>query len=160
MLVSPADLVAVAKATITECSVTEVEQCLNSDTLLIDIREPAEYQKAHIPGAVHLPRGIARIRDPQAGRCRQIQPEPGQCRPANCPLLWHRGPIRAGGTVPGVHGIQKGELHGGRPRCLGGRPFATRISGLMAARFESQFTGILCSALFALSALCCGCGPV
>jgi rhodanese-related sulfurtransferase len=58
MLVSPADLVAVAKATITECSVTEVEQCLNSDTLLIDIREPAEYQKAHIPGAVHLPRGM------------------------------------------------------------------------------------------------------
>jgi rhodanese-related sulfurtransferase len=25
---------------------------------LIDIREPAEYQKAHIPGAVHLPRGM------------------------------------------------------------------------------------------------------
>jgi rhodanese-related sulfurtransferase len=58
MLVSPADLVAVAKATITECSVTEIEQCLNSDTLLIDIREPVEYQKARIPGALHAPRGM------------------------------------------------------------------------------------------------------
>jgi len=58
MLVSPAELVAVAKATIKECSVTEVEQCLNSDTLLLDIREPAEFQKGHIPGAVLLPRGL------------------------------------------------------------------------------------------------------
>ena len=58
MLVSPADLVAVAKATITECSVTEVERCLDSATLLIDIREPAEYAKGHIPGAVPLARGM------------------------------------------------------------------------------------------------------
>ena len=58
MLVSPADIVAVAKATITECSVTEVERCINSDTLLIDIREPAEFQKGHITGATHLPRGL------------------------------------------------------------------------------------------------------
>jgi len=58
MLVSPAELVAVAKATITESSVSEVEQCLGSDTLLIDIREPAEFQKGRIPGAIHLPRGM------------------------------------------------------------------------------------------------------
>lgn len=58
MLISPADLVAVAKATITECSVTEAEHCINSDTLLIDIREPAEFQKGHIPGAYLLPRGM------------------------------------------------------------------------------------------------------
>jgi len=58
MLVSPAQLVAVAKATITECAVTEVEQCPNSETLLIDLREPAEFQKGHIPGATLLPRGL------------------------------------------------------------------------------------------------------
>ncbi len=57
LLISPADLVAVAKATITECSVKEVERCLDSVTLLIDIREPAEFQKGHIPGAILLPRG-------------------------------------------------------------------------------------------------------
>ena len=48
MPVSPAELVAVAKATITECSVTEIGECLGQDTLLIDIREPAEYQRGHI----------------------------------------------------------------------------------------------------------------
>ena len=58
MLVSPADIVARAKATIKECSVTDVDQCLTSDTLLIDIRELAEYQKGHIPGAVLAPRGL------------------------------------------------------------------------------------------------------
>jgi rhodanese-related sulfurtransferase len=58
MLVSPADLVAVAKATITEHSVTDVERSLNADTLLIDIREPAEFQIGHIPGAILLPRGM------------------------------------------------------------------------------------------------------
>lgn len=58
MLVSPADLVARAKATIKECTVSDVQDCLSEDTLLIDIREPAEYQRGHIPGAVLLPRGL------------------------------------------------------------------------------------------------------
>lgn len=58
MLISPADIVATAKATISECSVTDVHECLTSDTLLIDIREPAEYLNGRIPGAVHVPRGL------------------------------------------------------------------------------------------------------
>lgn len=58
MLVSPADMVARAKATIKECSVTKVHQCLTSDTLLIDIRELAEFRKGHIPGALLAPRGL------------------------------------------------------------------------------------------------------
>lgn len=58
MLVSPADVVARAKATIKECAVTEVHQCLDLETLLIDIRELAEYQKGHIPGAIFAPRGL------------------------------------------------------------------------------------------------------
>lgn len=58
MLVSPAELVGVAKATITECSVQDVEHCMGENPVLIDIREPDEYRKCHIPGAVHLPRGM------------------------------------------------------------------------------------------------------
>jgi rhodanese-related sulfurtransferase len=58
MLVSPADLVARAKATIKECSVTELHDCLTQDTLIVDIREPAEFQRGHLPGAVLLPRGL------------------------------------------------------------------------------------------------------
>lgn len=58
LLVPPANIVARAKATIKECTVSEIKDCLDSDTLLIDIREPAEFQKGHIPGALHLPRGL------------------------------------------------------------------------------------------------------
>lgn len=58
MLVNPSDLVAQAKATIKECSVSDAHECLDSHTLLIDIREPAEFHRGHIPGALHLPRGL------------------------------------------------------------------------------------------------------
>jgi rhodanese-related sulfurtransferase len=58
MLVNPSDIVAQAKATIKECSVTDVNDCLGADTIFIDIREPAEFQRGHIPGAVLLPRGL------------------------------------------------------------------------------------------------------
>lgn len=58
MLVSPAEVVARAKATIKECTVTQARQFLTPDVLLVDIREPAEFQRGHIPGAVLSPRGL------------------------------------------------------------------------------------------------------
>ena len=58
MLVSPADFVAKAKATIHECSVLDVRDCATADTLIIDIRELAEHQRGRIPGSVLLPRGL------------------------------------------------------------------------------------------------------
>ena len=58
MLVSPADVVAKAKATIKECTVSDVTDCLNSDTVFIDIRELQEYVRGHIPGAIHVTRGL------------------------------------------------------------------------------------------------------
>ena len=58
MLVPPANLVARAKATIKECSVTEVSDCFRTETLVIDIREADEFARGHIPGAVHVPRGL------------------------------------------------------------------------------------------------------
>lgn len=58
MLISPADMVARAKATIKECTVSEAQQCIDSETLLIDIREAEEYRKGHVPGAVLAPRGL------------------------------------------------------------------------------------------------------
>lgn len=58
MLVSPAELVGRVKATIRECSVMEARDCAPTHSLVIDIRELAEFQRGHIPGAVHLPRGL------------------------------------------------------------------------------------------------------
>lgn len=58
MLVSPADVVARAKATIRECTVSEAKLFLTPQTLLIDIREEEEFRRGHIPGAVFSPRGL------------------------------------------------------------------------------------------------------
>jgi rhodanese-related sulfurtransferase len=58
MLVTPSEVVAKVKATIKECSVRDVHSCLTAATVLIDIREPAEFQRGHIPGAVLIPRGL------------------------------------------------------------------------------------------------------
>ncbi|MDJ0710521.1 MAG: rhodanese-like domain-containing protein [Woeseiaceae bacterium] len=58
MLVSPPDFVAKAKATIKECTVSQAQDCIGSGTILIDIREPAEYAQGHIPGSIHVPRGM------------------------------------------------------------------------------------------------------
>lgn len=54
------DMVAKAKETISEVSVPELAQSLDQgkDIVLIDIREPAEFEQGHLPGAVNIPRGV------------------------------------------------------------------------------------------------------
>lgn len=58
MTVTANDLVARARAQITEVA----PQALDPDTLaglaVIDVREPGEYAQGHLPGAVNLPRGV------------------------------------------------------------------------------------------------------
>ena len=58
MLVMPPEVVAKAKATIKECSVSDVHTARGPATVLIDVREPAEYQRGHIAGAIPIPRGM------------------------------------------------------------------------------------------------------
>ena len=58
MQVNPSELVARAKATIHECSVADAHGCVDSDTILIDIRELDEFRRGYIPGAILLPRGL------------------------------------------------------------------------------------------------------
>jgi rhodanese-related sulfurtransferase len=57
MLISPKDLIAIARSTISECSLDEVQKHLGADALLIDVRETAEFLKGYIRGATHIPRG-------------------------------------------------------------------------------------------------------
>jgi len=60
MTMSLGDFVAQARSRINEITADEVGVFLeNHETvLLIDVREPAEYAKGHIPGALLVPRGI------------------------------------------------------------------------------------------------------
>jgi rhodanese-related sulfurtransferase len=53
-------LVAQAKAVIKEVSINELNAALTADaeTVLVDVREPAEFAQQHITGAVNYPRGV------------------------------------------------------------------------------------------------------
>lgn len=53
-------LVAEAKAAIQEVSIADLAAALkqNSETVLVDVREPAEYSQQHIAGSVNYPRGV------------------------------------------------------------------------------------------------------
>ncbi|MGB5334706.1 MAG: rhodanese-like domain-containing protein, partial [Woeseiaceae bacterium] len=41
-----------------ECTVSEAKKVLTPSTLLIDIREPEEFRRGHLPGSVLSPRGL------------------------------------------------------------------------------------------------------
>ena len=57
-------LVAEAKAAIKEVSINDLHNALNHDpeTILIDVREPAEFSQHHIVGAVNYPRGVLEMK--------------------------------------------------------------------------------------------------
>jgi 3-mercaptopyruvate sulfurtransferase SseA len=57
---TPAQLVQGAKAAIKEVDVHEAKKMLDSEEKIIflDIRDPSEYEKEHIPGAIHMSRGL------------------------------------------------------------------------------------------------------
>ena len=53
------DLINEAKARISEVTAADVEALLaqGQRAVLLDVREPNEYNLGHLPGAIHLPRG-------------------------------------------------------------------------------------------------------
>jgi len=52
------DLVMAAKQQIIEVSLNDAEKSILAASVLIDVREPGEYQQGHIAGAVNIPRGM------------------------------------------------------------------------------------------------------
>lgn len=52
------DLVMAAKESITEVSVEHADEAIRAADLLVDVREPDEYQSGHLSGAVNIPRGL------------------------------------------------------------------------------------------------------
>jgi rhodanese-related sulfurtransferase len=52
------DLVAAAKATVKEITPDQAEQAIRDADVLLDVREDQEYASGHIPGAVHMSRGM------------------------------------------------------------------------------------------------------
>lgn len=58
MSLTAQDLVAFAKAAITEIDAERLLQLQASEVPVVDVREPAEYAAGHVPGAVNIPRGV------------------------------------------------------------------------------------------------------
>jgi rhodanese-related sulfurtransferase len=54
------DLVSEAKSRIQECSVEQVyqRQTAQESFYLVDVREESEWQTGHLPGAIHISKGI------------------------------------------------------------------------------------------------------
>jgi rhodanese-related sulfurtransferase len=53
------DMVAAANAAVETISVDEAEKLVGQgDVQFVDVREPAEWEKGHVPGAVHVVRGL------------------------------------------------------------------------------------------------------
>ena len=52
------DLVAAAKAAITEIPAEQAREAVRTADVVLDVREESEYAAGHIPGAVHASRGM------------------------------------------------------------------------------------------------------
>ena len=69
MPMSLGDLVAEARSRIQEIAPDELDNLIedNEAVLIVDIREPAEFETGHIPGAILIPRGtLERAADPKS----------------------------------------------------------------------------------------------
>ncbi|MCF7967146.1 rhodanese-like domain-containing protein [Methylobacter sp. Wu8] len=57
MTLTAMDLVAQAKQHIVEIDIDDAKKALGA-SLVMDVREPAEYTAGHLPGAFNIPRGV------------------------------------------------------------------------------------------------------
>ena len=100
-------LVQEAKQVVKECNVQDVKGRLDRGESfhLVDVREDREWEASHLPGAIHLGKGIIE-RDVE-----KTIPDSG--RP-DCPLLRRRLPLGPGGQEPAGHGLHQRDLDGWR----------------------------------------------
>lgn len=62
MALTKDDLLAEARASVVPVSCNEAEQMLAAGCVVLDVREPAEFDMGHLPGAVNVPRGVLEFR--------------------------------------------------------------------------------------------------
>jgi len=56
------DFVAEAKASVAEVSTEDVAALPYGSVLLLDVREPGEFQAGFLPGAINVPRGMLEVK--------------------------------------------------------------------------------------------------
>ncbi len=57
---TPEQLVDKARAQVTSVSIHDVKKMLDTEenVIILDVRDKEEYEKGHIPGAIHISRGL------------------------------------------------------------------------------------------------------
>ena len=75
VLTPPGTLVTEARSDIVEVDVAALGDL--SDTVIVDVREPAEFESGHIPGAINIPRGLLEFRIGGAAAGPDGAPDPG-----------------------------------------------------------------------------------
>ena len=88
MLVTPAELVAAAKASITETTVTDFRHEDPGAGILIDLRDLHEYASGHLPGAICSPRGLLEFKIHDLVKLEAPEPE---CAPEETPIMLYCG---------------------------------------------------------------------
>ena len=58
MALSKEDLLAAARASVNPVDGTQAEALLADGAVVLDVREPSEFDMGHLPGAVNVPRGL------------------------------------------------------------------------------------------------------
>jgi len=56
------DFVAEAKVKVAEVSTEDVASMPGGSVLLLDVREPGEFQTGYLPGALNIPRGVLEVK--------------------------------------------------------------------------------------------------
>ena len=56
------DFLAEAAASINPVACNEAEDLLKEGVTVLDVREPAEFEVGHLPGAINVPRGVLEFR--------------------------------------------------------------------------------------------------
>ncbi|WP_221797632.1 rhodanese-like domain-containing protein [Oceanobacter mangrovi] len=62
MALTKEDLLATARASVTPVTADDAEALLKGGAVVLDVREPAEFDMGHLPGAVNVPRGVLEFR--------------------------------------------------------------------------------------------------
>lgn len=62
MAMTKDDLLAEARASVQPVDASAAEALLAAGAVVLDVREPAEFDMGHLPGAVNVPRGVLEFR--------------------------------------------------------------------------------------------------
>lgn len=62
MALTKEDLLAEARNSVNPVSCDDAETLLSGGAVVLDVREPAEFELGHLPGAVNVPRGVLEFR--------------------------------------------------------------------------------------------------